>query len=253
VGAIDQRDEQSGGPPAARVDRSHRKRRHQRVKRARRRLGKLVMHAGAPLLLRALSTTWRPRIEGEANLASARGVGGGHFMALWHGSMLVPLPYYRNRNWHVLVSPSQDGDISEALLQRFGYQVIRGSSSRGGASALRAMLAVLGQGAVIAITPDGPRGPAHSVNPGLAWMARATGHAIVPCGYVCDRAWHAASWDRFTFPKPFARLAFVYGEPIRIERAASTSDMNAATIELRERMLAAERRGFELLGVEPGR
>jgi lysophospholipid acyltransferase (LPLAT)-like uncharacterized protein len=190
-------------------------------------------------------------VLGAEHVESARADGGGHFMALWHGRMVVALPHHGQRNWYVLVSPSQDGDISEALLEGFGYRVIRGSSSRGGARALREMLTALESGAVLAVTPDGPRGPRHSMNPGLAWMARATGFAVVPCGFVCDRAWHARSWDRFTVPKPRARVVFVYGAPVRVERNASADDLASATEKIRAAMMEAEERGFEQLQEPP--
>ncbi len=217
---------------------------------ARRNTAKVVLRGLGPSALRLLASTWRTTLVGEENLRAARGADGGHFMAMWHGRMIVPLPHHANRGWCVLVSPSDDGDISENLLESSGYEVIRGSSSRTGARALRAMLTALGQGKVLVITPDGPRGPRHSMNLGLAWMARATGHAIVPCGFVCDPAWRARSWDRFTVPKPGARLALVYGEPIRVAREGGDVELERATELIRERMLEAELEGFRILGVE---
>lgn len=210
------------------------------------------MHALGPAFLRALSLTWRMTVVGTENLeAVASGGAGGHFMALWHGRMLLGLPHHGTRDWYVLVSGSQDGDISHALLERFGYRVIRGSTSRGGARALREMLAALETGAVLVITPDGPRGPRHSMNPGLAWMARATGYPVIPVGFACDRAWRAGSWDRFTLPRPFSRVAMVYGAPVRVERSAGEDELDLATERIRAGLLGAERRGFELLRTEP--
>jgi lysophospholipid acyltransferase (LPLAT)-like uncharacterized protein len=113
------------------------------------------------------------------------------------------------------------------------------------------MLAALDQGAVLVITPDGPRGPRHSMNPGLVWMARATGYPVVPCGFVCDRAWRARSWDRYTIPKPWARVALVYEEPVMVERDANPDALARATEAIREGILRAERRGFQYLGREP--
>ena len=224
---------------------------HRRIKRARRRAAKRLVAWCGPLLLRWLSKTWRVSVLDTEHLEDGRGQGGGHFMALWHGRMLVGLPHHAFRDWYVLVSPSDDGDISEALLEGFRYRVIRGSSSRGGARALREMLDVLDSGAVLIITPDGPRGPMHSMNPGLAWMARATGYAIVPVGLASDRAWHAKSWDRFTLPKPGARVAIVYGAPIRVTRAATPEDLERATEQIRVELLRAEERGFAFLGRKP--
>src|SRR5215831_6251626 len=109
-------------------------------------------------LLRALSRTWRMTLVGTENLEGALADHRGHFMALWHGRMVIGLPHHRSRNWYALVSASQDGDILGGLLERFGYRLVRGSSRRGGAKAVREMLGVLGDGAVVIITPDGPRG-----------------------------------------------------------------------------------------------
>jgi len=217
---------------------------------ARRNAAKTVLRRVGPSALRLLARSWTTTVVGEENLHAARGEGGGHFMALWHGRMVVAMPAHAHEGWQVLVSPSDDGDISEHLLESWGYQVLRGSSSRTGARALRAMLTVLRRGEVLVITPDGPRGPRHSMNPGLAWMSKATGYAVVPCGFVCDRAWRASSWDRFTIPKYRARVAVVYGPPVRVARDATREDLDAATELIRERMLAAEQAGFAALSVE---
>jgi lysophospholipid acyltransferase (LPLAT)-like uncharacterized protein len=197
-----------------------------------------------------MSKTWRAQSSGLENLEAARGPGGGHFITLWHGSMLVPMAHHRNRGWKVLVSQAGDGELVTRILNSFGYGVIRGSSSRGGARALREMLAVLEAGSVLIITPDGPRGPMHGMSPGLVWMARATGYAVVPGGFIADRAWHMKSWDRFTIPKPFARVAFVFGKPIWIAREATTAELDAASRQIADAMHACERHGLELLGVE---
>lgn len=215
-----------------------------RWKRTRRKVGSLTAAAFGPLVLSRLSRTWKVSLHGEERLARAQATHRGHFMALWHGRMLLGLPHHGRRDWHVLVSPSADGDISQRLLERFRYKVIRGSSSRGGARALREMLTVLDAGAVLIITPDGPRGPRHSMNPGLAWMARATGYPIVPIGFGVDRAWRLNSWDRFTIPKPGARVAMVYGEPISVPRAATSAELDSATRAIHDSLVAAEREGF---------
>jgi len=201
-------------------------------------------------LLALLARTWRVELLSQENLDDTAREGPGCFLSMWHGRMIAALPTHARRGWYVLVSPSGDGDISEKLLEANGYFVIRGSSSRGGARALRGMLRVLDRGAVLFITPDGPRGPMHSMNPGLAFMARATGRKIVPLGFACDRAWHADSWDHFTIPKPFARVCVVYGEPITVSREADEAEQEEATNLVRARTIAAERRGFEHLGCE---
>jgi lysophospholipid acyltransferase (LPLAT)-like uncharacterized protein len=223
---------------------------HRRFKRARRRVGGALLRAFGPRALTWLSGTWKEELAGAEHLERALR-GGGFLIAMWHGRMVVPVHYFRARGWHVLVSPSEDGDLSEGLLERFGYNVVRGSSSRGGARALRELRAILDAGGVVVITPDGPRGPMHSVNPGLAWMARATGRPILPLGNTPDRAWHLGSWDRFTIPKPRARIALTYGEAIEVPREIDEAGLGRATELVRERLLAVEREGFARLGVEP--
>ncbi|MCA8980560.1 MAG: lysophospholipid acyltransferase family protein [Planctomycetes bacterium] len=220
------------------------------LRRTRRAIGRPLARVVMPGVLRLLSKTWKSETLGAENLERAAGADGGHFMALWHGRMILSMPIGAHKAYHVLVSPSGDGDLSQAMLGRFGYHVLRGSTSRGGAQALRAMLELLRGGATLVITPDGPRGPRHSMNAGLAWMARATGHPIVPCGFVCDRAWRVKSWDRMTIPKPGARVVTVYGEPIHVSRDGGDDELEAATNSIRERMLEAEQLGFERLGVE---
>jgi lysophospholipid acyltransferase (LPLAT)-like uncharacterized protein len=218
-------------------------------KRFRRRVGYVVVGWCGPTALARLASTWKVQLIGEEHVERARAQYGGHMMALWHGRMIVGLPHHAHRHWSVLVSQSGDGDISQRLLRGFGYSVIRGSSSSGGSRALREMLTVLRRGEVLIITPDGPRGPRHSVNPGLAWMARATGYPVVPLGFGVDRAWRMRSWDRFTIPKPGARITMVYGEPVHVPREASDADLARTTEELQKRLLEVERRGFEALGL----
>lgn len=225
-------------------------RRIKAFRRARRSFGKWFMRLVGTGVYRLSSRTWRKSIHHEERLEAARGEGGGYFMSLWHGRMLIGLPHYGGRGYQVLVSQSADGDISEHLLESFGYQVIRGSSSRGGARALREMLTALRNGDVLIITPDGPRGPSHSMNPGLAWMSRATGYGVVPCGFAADRAWRASSWDRLTIPKPWSRVAFFYEEPVFVARDADEEQQRRATDLIRARMLAAELGAAESLGLD---
>ncbi|MBL8863603.1 MAG: lysophospholipid acyltransferase family protein [Planctomycetes bacterium] len=223
-------------------------RRH-RIKVLRRRVGRAVALTFAPSLVRGLARTWRETIEGESRLDLLR-QRGGYFMALWHGRMLIPAAHHARQGYAILVSPSGDGDVSEAMLRRLGYGVVRGSTSRRGRAAIRELIGLLRAGTPVAITPDGPRGPSESMSMGLAWLSAATGFPVVPCGFVAAQAWRLSSWDRFTIPKPFSRVAFVYEEPVHVDRA-DDSGLDRATEEIRTRIQRAERRGFELLGVEP--
>lgn len=222
-----------------------------RRKRFTRNFARSLVTRLGPIALRLLARTWRVTLLDEQHLEAARGEGGGRIITMWHGRMLLPLPHHAHRNWCVLVSRSGDGDVFEPVLARFGYGIIRGSSSRGGARALREMMQALRNGSVVVITPDGPRGPRHSMSASVAWMARATGYAVLPCGVVCDRAWRMKSWDRLTVPKPGARLVFVYGAPVAVERGATADELKAAGERIRIAMIEAERRGLAHVNQEP--
>jgi lysophospholipid acyltransferase (LPLAT)-like uncharacterized protein len=220
-----------------------------RYKQVRRELGMLALKTFAPSLLRLLARSWRVEIQGEEHRhAVARRAG--YIVWMWHGRMLIGLSLFSDRGGvRVLVSPSRDGDLAQELLLASGFKTLRGSSSRGGANAVREMLGHLDQGEGLVITPDGPRGPRHSTKPGLAWMARTTGFPILPLGMVADRAWHAASWDRFTIPKPRARVVARFGPARSVPPDADDEELARITSELRRTTVGLEREAFAHLGV----
>ena len=115
---------------------------------------------------------------------------------------------------------------------------------------MREMAGSLGRGQSVVITPDGPRGPRHGMNIGLAWLARETGLPIVCLGVGCDRGWRLKSWDRFLVPKPFARIAVTYGAPIVVRSDAGEADLVRATEDVRRTLLAIEERAFAAVGAE---
>jgi lysophospholipid acyltransferase (LPLAT)-like uncharacterized protein len=202
-----------------------------------------------PQTFAVVARTWKYEILGQENLDQALQAHGGCLITLWHGRMLLGLPLHPTSRIAALVSPSEDGSLAKQLLDANGYQVIRGSSYDGGAQALRAILTFLEGGGVIVITPDGPRGPRHMVNPGIAWLARESGFPVVPAGLACDRAWHTQSWDHFTIPKPRARLVVRYSSPIRVSKGEGDAD--GFSERIRNSMLEGELEGFAHLGVEP--
>lgn len=213
-------------------------------------MGSVLLRHFGPTVLGLLARTWKLEVLGEERFAEALAAPG-RLVTLWHGRMLLPLARFRGVGAKVLVSPSADGDLVPPLLARFGYGAIRGSSSKSPARALREMLGALQSGGTIVITPDGPRGPRHGVNSGAAWMARATGFPIAPAGCACDRAWRLASWDRFTIPKPGARVVVAFAELLTVPADAPDEALEAAAEEMGRRMTEAEREACARLGVEP--
>lgn len=181
-----------------------------------------VTTALAALILRALGATWRVRIEGEDPFARPEPVLG----AVWHEAFLVAAFAWRGRGVAVPVSRSRDGDLIDAVLRRLGFaRGPRGSSSRGGSAALRAMIRCVQSGVPLGVLPDGPRGPARRSKYGVLAAARATGAPIVPVGISAWPARRLGSWDRSLLPLPFARVVCRYGEPLRVPKEASEPEL----------------------------
>jgi len=165
--------------------------------------------------------------------------------AVWHGRILLLPVFYGRRPVRVLASRSRDGELVTRYVSRFGIRSVRGSSSRGGASAFRALARWLENGHEVLIVPDGPRGPAETVKPGIVSLARLSGAAIVPVAVGASSEWRTRSWDGFRIPRPFARCVIRFGDPIAVPRAANarTSDGVQAELEaaLRAVCRAADR------------
>jgi lysophospholipid acyltransferase (LPLAT)-like uncharacterized protein len=131
-----------------------------------------------------------------------------------------------------MVSASRDGGLLSRVLELFGVQPVRGSSSRRGAQALREMVSWAVAGYDLAITPDGPRGPCYEVQEGVISTAQLTGLAVVPVSYYLNWKIRAKSWDRFQIPLPFTRCDVFVGKPIRVPREASDAERELLRKEL---------------------
>lgn len=136
--------------------------------------------------------------------------------ALWHEHLLPLALAHRGAGATALVSRHRDGEILTRVLDRLGHAAARGSSSRGGAEGLAAMVRAGAEGRPLAFTPDGPRGPARTCKPGVVHAAAETGLPIVPLSAAASRGRRLASWDRFLVPAPFARVVLARGDPIEV-------------------------------------
>ena len=157
-------------------------------------------------------------------------------LAFWHGEQLAMIPAHAGRSVVAMVSLSDDGALLAAVLERLGYDIVRGSSSRGGAGALRRCARAMREGSrSCGLAVDGPRGPFHAVHPGAVALAALTGCPVVYAVVVrASRAWVVGSWDRFQIPLPFSEVAIRYGAM----RVAWGADVGAAAAALRARMEA---------------
>jgi lysophospholipid acyltransferase (LPLAT)-like uncharacterized protein len=188
-------------------------------------LGARVLPMMAALGVRALGVTLSVRAEGVEALRPLWAAGRPLIYGVWHGRILI-VPWLNARfrrtegarNVRVLASRSRDGELVAAFVRCFGLDVVRGSSSRGGAAALRELARTLHAGDDVAVVPDGPRGPSCHAQAGIVSLAATTGALIVPLGVAAWPARRLGSWDRFMVPAPFARCAVVFGAPVAVGR-----------------------------------
>jgi lysophospholipid acyltransferase (LPLAT)-like uncharacterized protein len=192
--------------------------------------GPLALAAGPVLgaiALRALAGTLRVRRE-ETAVAPLWAARVPVIYVVWHDRILL-LPYlYGHRGSLALTSRSRDGEVVARWIRRFGLEPVRGSSTRGGADAVRVLGRALRAGREVVVVPDGPRGPREVLKPGVIALARLTGVPIVPMAVGASREWRLRSWDEFRIPRPFARCVVRFGEPIHVPRGAARGHEEAA-------------------------
>ena len=166
---------------------------------------------------------------------------------LWHNRLLI-FPFvlrrfFSNRRGAALISASRDGDLLADAIKRFDFDVVRGSSSRLGASAILQLTNVLASGRDVVTTPDGPRGPAYELGPGIIFLAQKSGAAVLPVNMEYSRCWRLKSWDRFILPRPFAKIRVIIGHPHRVRSTNTVDDFEAERLRLQDAMMAlVERR-----------
>jgi lysophospholipid acyltransferase (LPLAT)-like uncharacterized protein len=187
----------------------------------------------AAAVVRALAVSLRVRVTGAEPLRPLWAARRPLIYAVWHGRILM-MPWVnawlrrtlRARRVSVLASRSRDGEIVARFVTHFGLGAVRGSSSRGGAASLRALVAAVRAGEDVALVPDGPRGPRGHLRPGVVALAALTGAPVVPMAFGARPACRLDTWDEFLIPLPFARCALVFGGPLTVpadgdrERAA---------------------------------
>lgn len=200
-------------------------------------------------LIHALMASVRFETENEPEPGLRRD--GGPLLGLcWHGHLLVFAFHHRGDGLATLISQSRDGEYIARVTQRWGYTVIRGSSSRGGSGALREMTRTLRAGQSLAVTPDGPRGPRRKLKPGSLLAARLSGVPVIATAAAATGVWWLGGWDRFLVPRPGARVRLVYGTPRTVPRDADDALLARMALEIEGEMNALTAHAERALGVD---
>ena len=168
------------------------------------------------LYLLVTGKTTRIEILGRNNYLDLEKQGKNFIFAVWHCRQVFPIFAAKHKNICALVSQSGDGEIIAGILRKFGFGVVRGSTSKGGPQALMGLIEKAQQGLSTVLTPDGPRGPRKNVQPGIIYLAQRTGLPIIPVSCAVSNKIVFNSWDKFQLPLPFGRAALIYGAPIFI-------------------------------------
>ena len=169
----------------------------------------------------------------------------GFVYAFWHGRQVFLAYLHAGDRIHPLISQSRDGELIARVCRSFGLEPIRGSTSKGGAEAILEIKRAVEAGDRVGFTPDGPRGPFQQVQAGALFIAQKTGRPIVPVACGSKKSWTFGSWDRFVVPKPFNKIAMVYGEPLII---GSEDNLDRRAIDLKLALDAVTREADSISG-----
>jgi hypothetical protein len=167
-------------------------------------------------LLRGYLFLLRIRVVGEEIALGCLSDYGRLVIAVWHQRLLAAVAYvlkFRHFDPIIMISQSKDGELATRLARRFGFVPVRGSSSKGGTSALLAITEALKTNPAVIHIVDGPRGPKGIVKPGLVSIAGVSGAVVLPLIVSAKKAWRLGSWDRFLIPKPFSEVTIEWGRP----------------------------------------
>lgn len=159
-------------------------------------------------LIRGVARTMRCETRGHEAVDALYREGRHAILAFWHAQQLMMLHGYRGAGTQMLISQHGDGEIIARIIARFGHQTVRGSSTRGGATALRALIKLGRSGWDLGVTPDGPKGPRQVAKLGVVQLAKATGLPIVPMVFACSKKNSlragTASWSRTHSPEAYS-------------------------------------------------
>jgi lysophospholipid acyltransferase (LPLAT)-like uncharacterized protein len=162
--------------------------------------------------------------------------------AAWHNRLLIlPMVLRRflpKRRGAALISASRDGAWIAELVKRVGFDVVRGSSSRQGVTAVMQMGDVLASGSDVVIAPDGPRGPVYQLGAGIIYLAQKSGAPVYPINIEYSSYWRVESWDRFFLPRPFAKARIIFGPPHQVGPTTTEEEFETERLRLQDAMMS---------------
>ncbi len=203
--------------------------------------------------IRLLYGTLRIMDAGSRSLDAVESDGGCAILPFFHGRQFPLVPYMAKRKATIMSSLSRDGELQAHILAGFGYRIVRGSASRGGARGLIGMKRGMRDGYHAGLAVDGPKGPIHEVKPGVIYLAKKTGAPVIP---VLTSAKPSIvmkkTWDRYMLPVPFAKAVILFGEPIYFDGNMDQGSMERDCRRLRDIMLSLQEEADGMVGLKKG-
>lgn len=210
-----------------------------------RRVRPVVLSRLAYILVRAFGATFRIKV---LNYEAIEKLEGGKILCGWHGRSMIASIFFRKKGFWVIISKSKDGEIQTHVFENLGFNIIRGSTGRGGERALIESIRELRKGATMAITPDGPRGPNKVVQGGVMLMAKKADSWLVPCGVSARPRFLAKSWDRYMIPLPFAKCLMNFGTPVKVPADATDDQIEQIRLTFQTEITRLEEEAERMMG-----
>lgn len=189
---------------------------------------------GFSALITVIGKTLRYEIKDWKNYERAHENGKIPIYVFWHNRIFAGTYFFRNRGIVVITSQSFDGEYIARFIRRFGYGAVRGSSTRGGVSALVELIRATRAGLPAAFSIDGPKGPKYVAKAGACVLAKKTRNPMMPFVVETKNYWEVKSWDRLQIPKPFSRVRVFIGAPIFVSKDAGDEEIELKRLELQK-------------------
>lgn len=197
------------------------------------------------LVVRLIGLTIRFQVTNPEFEEEVLAAGKQPIYSFWHDRMVTSTYFFRGRGIIVLSSQSFDSEYTARCIQRFGYGIVKGSSTRGAVSGLVGMIRAMKAGSPVAFTVDGPKGPRYEAKSGPVLLAKKTGNPLVPFVIECEKYWRVKNWDRLQIPKPFTRANVIFAEPIHVDPKVTDEELEAKRLELQSTLDMLVRKGAE--------
>ena len=205
----------------------------------------------ARVLIRFITSSVRIHSEGTQILDELETAHRTAILTFFHGRQFLLLGFFVGRRIGIMASLSRDGELQARALNGLGYEIVRGSASRGGARGLIGLGKLMKKGYHASFAVDGPKGPIHEVKPGAVYLAKKSGAPVIGLAASSAPAHiFTRAWDRYLLPWPFAKGAIVMGDPIYFDDDKSDEAIGRDCQILKEELLRLQQKADEITGLK---